>query len=109
MIYRASPVWADASPNTDDPSKISFDHDFAFLKINKLSYGKADCLKNYPAAAALCQTYPDVLPSSFPSLPIGNPAELYASDSVTALIQDGIRKALQGLTTYRQVRVVAMK
>jgi hypothetical protein len=28
---------------------------------------------------------------------------------MTTLVQDGIQKALQGATTYRQVRSVAMK
>ena len=34
---------------------------------------------------------------------------LAMEEGMATLIQDGIRKALQGLTTYRQVRAVAMK
>ena len=34
---------------------------------------------------------------------------LALKDGMVTLVQDGIRKALQGLTTYRQVRAVAMK
>ena len=34
---------------------------------------------------------------------------LALTDGMVTLVQDGIRKALQGLTTYRQVRAVAMK
>jgi len=30
-------------------------------------------------------------------------------DGMVTLLQDGIQKALQGLTTYRQVRAVAVK
>jgi type II secretory ATPase GspE/PulE/Tfp pilus assembly ATPase PilB-like protein len=30
-------------------------------------------------------------------------------DGMLTLLQDGIRKVLQGLTTYRQVRAVASK
>jgi len=39
-------------------------------------------------------------------------AELIAlamKEGMITLVQDGIRKVLQGLTTYRQVRAVAMK
>ena len=34
---------------------------------------------------------------------------LALEEGMTTLVQDGIRKTLQGLTTYRQVRAVAMK
>jgi type II secretory ATPase GspE/PulE/Tfp pilus assembly ATPase PilB-like protein len=34
---------------------------------------------------------------------------LATKEGMVTLVQDGIRKALQGLTTYRQVRAVAMK
>ena len=34
---------------------------------------------------------------------------LAQTEGMVTLVQDGIRKALQGLTTYRQVRAVAMK
>jgi type II secretory ATPase GspE/PulE/Tfp pilus assembly ATPase PilB-like protein len=34
---------------------------------------------------------------------------LALAEGMVTLVQDGIRKALQGLTTYRQVRAVAMK
>jgi type II secretory ATPase GspE/PulE/Tfp pilus assembly ATPase PilB-like protein len=34
---------------------------------------------------------------------------LALTDGMVTLVQDGIRKALQGFTTYRQVRAVAMK
>jgi type II secretory ATPase GspE/PulE/Tfp pilus assembly ATPase PilB-like protein len=34
---------------------------------------------------------------------------LAMKEGMITLVQDGIRKALQGLTTYRQVRAVAMK
>ncbi|MCX5722866.1 MAG: GspE/PulE family protein [Nitrospirae bacterium] len=34
---------------------------------------------------------------------------LAMQEGMTTLVQDGIRKALQGLTTYRQVRATAMK
>jgi type II secretory ATPase GspE/PulE/Tfp pilus assembly ATPase PilB-like protein len=34
---------------------------------------------------------------------------LALKDGMVTLVQDGIRKALQGFTTYRQVRAVAMK
>jgi type II secretory ATPase GspE/PulE/Tfp pilus assembly ATPase PilB-like protein len=34
---------------------------------------------------------------------------LATKEGMATLVQDGIRKALQGLTTYRQVRAVAMK
>jgi type II secretory ATPase GspE/PulE/Tfp pilus assembly ATPase PilB-like protein len=30
-------------------------------------------------------------------------------EGMVTLVQDGIRKGLQGFTTYRQVRAVAMK
>jgi type II secretory ATPase GspE/PulE/Tfp pilus assembly ATPase PilB-like protein len=34
---------------------------------------------------------------------------LAMKEGMVTLVQDGIRKGLQGLTTYRQVRAVAMK
>jgi type II secretory ATPase GspE/PulE/Tfp pilus assembly ATPase PilB-like protein len=34
---------------------------------------------------------------------------LALTEGMATLVQDGIRKALQGFTTYRQVRAVAMK
>jgi type II secretory ATPase GspE/PulE/Tfp pilus assembly ATPase PilB-like protein len=34
---------------------------------------------------------------------------LAIKEGMVTLLQDGIRKALQGFTTYRQVRAVAMK
>jgi type II secretory ATPase GspE/PulE/Tfp pilus assembly ATPase PilB-like protein len=34
---------------------------------------------------------------------------LALTDGMVTLVQDGIRKALQGFTIYRQVRAVAMK
>jgi type II secretory ATPase GspE/PulE/Tfp pilus assembly ATPase PilB-like protein len=34
---------------------------------------------------------------------------LAMKEGIVTLVQDGIRKTLQGLTTYRQVRAVAMK
>jgi type II secretory ATPase GspE/PulE/Tfp pilus assembly ATPase PilB-like protein len=34
---------------------------------------------------------------------------LALEEGMVTLVQDGIRKTLQGLTTYRQVRAVAMK
>jgi type II secretory ATPase GspE/PulE/Tfp pilus assembly ATPase PilB-like protein len=34
---------------------------------------------------------------------------LAMKEGLVTLVQDGIRKALQGVTTYRQVRAVAMK
>jgi type II secretory ATPase GspE/PulE/Tfp pilus assembly ATPase PilB-like protein len=34
---------------------------------------------------------------------------LALTDGMVTLVQDGIRKALQGFTTYRQVRAVAIK
>jgi type II secretory ATPase GspE/PulE/Tfp pilus assembly ATPase PilB-like protein len=34
---------------------------------------------------------------------------LAMTEGMVTLVQDGIQKALQGLTTYRQVRAVAMK
>jgi type II secretory ATPase GspE/PulE/Tfp pilus assembly ATPase PilB-like protein len=34
---------------------------------------------------------------------------LAMKEGMVTLVQDGIRKALQGLTTYRQIRAVAMK
>lgn len=34
---------------------------------------------------------------------------LAMKEGLVTLVQDGIRKALQGITTYRQVRAVAMK
>jgi type II secretory ATPase GspE/PulE/Tfp pilus assembly ATPase PilB-like protein len=34
---------------------------------------------------------------------------LAMKEGMVTLVQDGIRKALQGVTTYRQVRAVAMK
>jgi type II secretory ATPase GspE/PulE/Tfp pilus assembly ATPase PilB-like protein len=34
---------------------------------------------------------------------------LALTEGMVTLVQDGIRKALQGFTTYRQVRAVAMK
>jgi len=35
--------------------------------------------------------------------------ELAMKEGMITLIQDGIQKTLQGMTTYRQVRAVAMK
>jgi type II secretory ATPase GspE/PulE/Tfp pilus assembly ATPase PilB-like protein len=34
---------------------------------------------------------------------------LALTEGMVTLVQDGIRKTLQGFTTYRQVRAVAMK
>ena len=41
--------------------------------------------------------------------PIAELRQLAASQGMTSLLQDGIRKCLQGLTDYNQVRAVAMK
>ena len=35
--------------------------------------------------------------------------EVARQEGMTTLVQDGIRKVLQGLTTYKQVRAVAIK
>jgi hypothetical protein len=84
-IYSASMLWADNHQDNDDAAKISFDHDFALLKIDKLIYGRADCLKKYPASQTLCQLYPATLPSTFPALHIGNPKELLINDYITII------------------------
>jgi type II secretory ATPase GspE/PulE/Tfp pilus assembly ATPase PilB-like protein len=34
---------------------------------------------------------------------------LAMKEGMVTLVQDGVRKVLQGMTTYRQVRAVAMK
>lgn len=84
-IYRASLLWASNERDPSFPEKITFNSDFAFLKIDKLLISKADCIKKYPLSQTLCKKYSETLPTSFPSIPIGIASNARINDNITII------------------------